>query len=123
MIVIFDANLFGLSTIHQLRGRVGRSDIQSYCILIAKESQERLKFLENCHDGFEISEYDFKNRGEGDLFGIRQSGEVGLKLANIKRDFQMLLKARDDVLEFMTTFTKEEYPLIYQELEKIDTQD
>ena len=123
MIVIFDANVFGLSTIHQLRGRVGRSDIQSYCILIAKDNYERLKFLETCHDGFEISEYDFKNRGEGDLFGIRQSGEVGLKLANIKRDFQMLLKARDDVLEFMTTFTKEEYPLIYQELEKIDTQD
>ena len=120
MIVIFDANLFGLSTIHQLRGRVGRSDIQSYCILIAKESQERLKFLENCHDGFEISEYDFKNRGEGDLFGIRQSGETGLKLANIKKDFQMLLKARDDVLEFLPKLNKEDYPLIYNELEKVE---
>ena len=123
MIVIFDANVFGLSTIHQLRGRVGRSDIQSYCILIAKDNYERLKFLETCHDGFEISEYDFKNRGEGDLFGIRQSGEVGLKLANIKRDFQMLLKARDDVLEFMPNLNKEEYPLIMEQLEKIDTQD
>ncbi len=123
MIVIFDANVFGLSTIHQLRGRVGRSDIQSYCILIAKDNYERLKFLETCHDGFEISEYDFKNRGEGDLFGIRQSGEVGLKLANIKRDFQMLLKARDDVLEFLPNLTEEDYPLIYQELSKIDTQD
>ena len=123
MIVIFDANLFGLSTLHQLRGRVGRSDIQSYCILIAKESHERLKFLETCHDGFEISEYDFKNRGEGDIFGIRQSGEVGLRLANIKRDFQMLLKARDDVLEFLPKLNKEEYPLIMEQLEELDTQD
>ena len=123
MIVIFDANLFGLSTIHQLRGRVGRSNIQSYCILISKEYQERLKFLETCSDGFEISEYDFKNRGEGDLFGIRQSGEIGLKLADIKKDFQMLLKARDDVLEFLPKLNKEEYPELYQELEKIETID
>jgi len=123
MIVIFDANMFGLSTIHQLRGRVGRSDIQSYCILIAKESEERLRMLEKCHDGFEISEYDFKNRGEGDLFGIRQSGEIGLKLANVKKDFQMLLKARDDVLEFLPKLTKEEYPNIYQELLKIENID
>lgn len=123
MIVIFDANVFGLSTIHQLRGRVGRSDIQSYCVLIAKDNYERLKFLETCSDGFEISEYDFKNRGEGDLFGIRQSGEVGLKLANIKRDYQMLLKARDDVLEFLPKLNKEDYPLIYNELEKIENQD
>ena len=123
MIVIFDANVFGLSTIHQLRGRVGRSDIQSYCILIAKDNYERLKFLETCSDGFEISEYDFKNRGEGDLFGIRQSGEVGLKLANIKRDYQMLLKARDDVLEFLPKLNKDDYPLIYNELEKIENQD
>ena len=123
MIVIFGANNFGLSTLHQLRGRVGRSDIQSYCILVAKESQERLKFLETCSDGFEISEYDFKNRGEGDLFGIRQSGETGLKLANVKKDYQMLLKARDDVLEFLPKLNKEEYPLIYKELEQVEEMD
>ena len=119
MIVIFDANIFGLSTLHQLRGRVGRSDIQSYCILIAKDYQERLKFLESCSDGFEVSEYDFKNRGEGDLFGIRQSGETGLKLANINKDYQILLKARDDVLEFMPKLNQEEYPLLYNELEHL----
>lgn len=121
MIVIFDANLFGLSTIHQLRGRVGRSNLQSYCILIAKEYQERLKMLEHCSDGFEISEYDFKNRGEGDLFGIRQSGETGLKLADVKKDFQMLLKARDDVLEFLPIFNnhQEDYPALSDEIKKI----
>ena len=123
MIVIFDANIFGLSTIHQLRGRVGRSDIQSYCILIAKESQDRLKFLENCTDGFEISEYDFKNRGEGDLFGVRQSGEVGLKLANVKKDYQMLLKARDDAIEFLPKLNQEEYPLLYEELCTLENND
>ena len=125
MIVIFDANLFGLSTIHQLRGRVGRSSIQSYCILIAKEYQERLKFLETCSDGFKISEYDFTNRGEGDLFGVRQSGDTGLILANVNKDFQMLLKARDDVLEFLPKYyeNKEEYKYIYEELSKLDTID
>ena len=123
MIVIFDANLFGLSTIHQLRGRVGRSDIQSYCILLSKDNQDRLKFLETCSDGFEISEYDFKNRGEGDLFGLRQSGEIGLKLANVKKDFQMLLKAKDDAIEFLQTKSKEDYPNTYKELEKLNIQD
>ena len=120
MIVIFDANLFGLSTIHQLRGRVGRSDIQSYCILISKEYHERLKILENCSDGFEISEYDFKNRGEGDLFGIRQSGEIGLKLANIKKDFQMFLRARDDALELLPKIldNPDDYKALYEELNK-----
>ena len=121
MIVIFDANLFGLSTIHQLRGRVGRSDIQSYCILIAKEYQERLKMLENCSDGFLISEYDFKNRGEGELFGLKQSGDTGLKLANVKKDFAMLLKARDDVLEFLPKYLENEdaYPFLKEELQKL----
>ena len=122
MIVIFDANLFGLSTIHQLRGRVGRSSIQSYCFLIAKEYQERLKFLETCSDGFKISEYDFANRGEGDLFGVRQSGDTGLILANVNKDFQMLLKARDDVLEFLPKYyeNKSDYQEIQEELSKLD---
>jgi len=125
MIVIFDANLFGLSTIHQLRGRVGRSNIQSYCVLIAKDYHEKLKFLETCSDGFKISEYDFTTRGEGDLFGIRQSGDTGLVLANIKKDFQMLLKARDDVLEFIPKLFehKDEYPDLYQVLQELEKQD
>lgn len=125
MIVIFDANLFGLSTIHQLRGRVGRSSIQSYCILISKEYQERLKFLETCTDGFKISEYDFMNRGEGDLFGVRQSGDTGLILANINKDFQMLLKARDDVIAFLPKYyaNPTEYNQIHNELSKLDIVD
>ena len=127
MIVIFNANMFGLSTLHQLRGRVGRGDTQSYCVLVAKESEERLRFLENTSDGFEISEYDFQTRGEGDLFGTRQSGELGLKIANIKRDFKMLLKAKEDADEFinmlLTFETNPEFGPILEELKKVDTLD
>lgn len=127
MIVIFNANMFGLSTLHQLRGRVGRGDTQSYCVLVAKESEERLRFLESTSDGFEISEYDFQTRGEGDLFGTRQSGELGLKMANIKRDFKMLLKAKEDADEFinmlLTFETNPEFGPILEELKKVDTLD
>ena len=97
MIVIFQANYFGLSTLHQLRGRVGRGDIQSYCILICKEEQERIKMLETCTDGFKISEYDFTHRGEGDLFGTKQSGDAKFRLADLKKDFQLLLRVKEDI--------------------------
>lgn len=103
MIVIFNANMFGLSTLHQLRGRVGRSNIESYCVLIAKQNLEKLKILEKTNDGFEISEYDFQNRGEGDLFGVRQSGDTGLIMANINRDFKMLVRAKEDAEGFIDT--------------------
>lgn len=108
MIVIFNANMFGLSTLHQLRGRVGRSDIESYCVLIAKQNVEKLKILERTSDGFEVSEYDFQNRGEGDLFGVRQSGEVGLIMANVNKDFKMLLRAKEDAEEFIDTLFTDE---------------
>ena len=124
MIVIFNANMFGLSTLHQLRGRVGRSDIQSYCLLIAKNPEERLKLMEKTNDGFEISEYDFQTRGEGDLFGTRQSGDLGFKMANIKKDFKMLLKAKSDADEFINmllTFTSNpEFEPMLEELKKVD---
>lgn len=127
MIVVFDANMFGLSTLHQLRGRVGRSDIQSYCILIAENYYERLKFMESTNDGFEVSEYDFKERGEGDLFGTMQSGELELKMANIKKDFKMMERARDDAKEFIGTLltfdTNPEYEPYFKELKRIENLD
>ena len=101
MIVIFDAERFGLSTLHQLRGRVGRNNLQSYCILVSDKDTERLKVMEKTSNGFEISEEDFKLRGSGDLFGIRQSGDMKFKLANIKRDYKLLLKAKEDSLEYL----------------------
>ena len=126
MIVIFNANLFGLSTLHQLRGRVGRSDIESYCILIPKQNADKLKILERTSDGFEISEYDFQNRGEGDLFGVRQSGETGLIMANVNKDFKMLLRAKEDAEQFIDTlFTTEDesYVSIKNVLNQIDNLD
>lgn len=123
MIVIFQANLFGLSTLHQLRGRVGRGSIDSYCILISKEKCERLEIMEKTTDGFLISEYDFKNRGEGDLFGIKQSGFASFKVADIRRDFELLVRVKKDVDEFFDNWnnTDSEYGC-YEELlgEKLD---
>ncbi len=122
MIVIFQADLFGLSTLHQLRGRVGRGSTQSYCLLISKVPSKRLKFLEKTTDGFQVSEYDFKTRGEGDLFGTRQSGEAILKLANIKRDFTMLKKVKEDV-EIFSKNNKEEFHKLESSLERIELVD
>lgn len=96
MMCIFDAFRFGLSSIHQLRGRVGRNSLQSYCILISNKDAERLDILTRTTDGFKISEEDFKLRGSGDMFGYRQSGDMVFKAADIKRDFNILLKARED---------------------------
>ncbi len=101
MIVIFDSYRFGLSQLHQLRGRVGRNDLQSYCILISNEEKERLKIMTETNDGFEISEADFKLRGSGDLFGVRQSGDMNFKLANIKQDFKTLVMAQEDSMNFI----------------------
>ena len=96
VITIFDSYRFGLSALHQLRGRVGRSNLESYCILISSKETERLNVLTKTTDGFKISEEDFKLRGSGDLFGIRQSGDMAFKIADLKNDYTMLLKAKED---------------------------
>lgn len=107
MIVIFDANRFGLSTLHQLRGRVGRSNLQSYCILISDFDTERLKVMEKTNDGFEISEEDFRLRGHGDLFGTKQSGDMTFKIADLKEDYKILIQAKKDSEEFLESDDKE----------------
>lgn len=100
MIVIFDANRFGLSTLHQLRGRVGRGNIASSCILISKNETERLKILAKTTDGFLIAEEDFKLRGSGDLFGTKQSGDMSFKVARLPQDYKILTVANNDAKEF-----------------------
>lgn len=107
MIVIFDANRFGLSTLHQLRGRVGRSNLESKCVLISDSDTDRLKVMTRTCDGFLISEEDFKLRGHGDLFGTRQSGDMSFKIANVKEDYKILLQTKKDSMEFLKS-TKEE---------------
>lgn len=101
MMVIFNAERFGLATLHQLRGRVGRNSLQSKCILISDKEIERLKVLEESNDGFYISEKDFELRGSGDLFGIKQSGDMNFKIANIRQDFKILLQCKKDSEEFI----------------------
>ncbi len=106
MMIIFNADRFGLATLHQLRGRVGRNDMQSYCYLICNEDVKRLHVLEESNDGFYISEKDFQFRGEGDLFGERQSGDMTFKIADLRKNYNVLLKALDDVKEWLDS---EEY--------------
>lgn len=106
--VIFDAERFGLSTLHQLRGRVGRSSLKSQCILISDHDVDRLKIMEQVDDGFIISEEDFKLRGHGDLFGTKQSGDMAFKIANIRSDYKILLQAKKDSKEYLLNKDNEE---------------
>ena len=109
MMVIFNAERFGLATLHQLRGRVGRNDMQSYCYLISDYDAERLKVLEESNDGFYISEQDFKLRGGGDIFGVRQSGEQSFKIANLNRDYKILMQCKSDAEEFLKSKNLDDY--------------
>lgn len=113
MIVIFNAERFGLATLHQLRGRIGRNDIESKCILISDYDTPRLKILEESEDGFYISEKDFELRGSGDLFGVKQSGDMVFKIANLNKDFKILKKCSEDSLNFLKKHINEidKYPI------------
>ncbi len=110
MIVIFDSYKFGLATLHQLRGRVGRNDVQSYCILMTNKDSKRLDIMENVSDGFALAQEDLKLRGYGDLFGIRQSGDMSFKLADLTKDYDLLLNAKNDSDEILNKI--QEYPLL-----------
>jgi len=106
LMIIEHAERFGLSQLHQLRGRVGRSDIQSYCILMAgykrsAEAKERLQAMVDTNDGFEISERDLQIRGAGDFFGTRQSGLPDLKIADITEDEDLIAVAREAAQDLM----------------------
>ena len=106
LMVIYDAFRFGLSALHQLRGRVGRNSLQSHCVLLSDKETERLNVLTKTTDGFKVSEEDFKLRGSGDLFGSRQSGDMIFELADLKKDFDILLKAKKDSEEFLLNTSK-----------------
>ncbi len=101
VMAIFDAQRFGLATLHQLRGRVGRGDSQSYCFLVSDHDNKRLKVMEESNDGFYITEKDFENRREGDLFGTKQSGDMVFKLADLKKDIKIVMQAQKDAEEFV----------------------
>src|SRR5699024_4205721 len=105
IMVIYDAERFGLSQLHQLRGRVGRGDRQSYCILIAdpkgETGKERMRIMTDTNNGFELSEQDLKLRGPGDFFGKKQSGLPEFKVADMVHDYRALETARRDAEEII----------------------
>lgn len=108
VMVIENSERFGLTQLHQLRGRVGRGSEQSYCILLTSVklsniAKERIKAMTQTNDGFEIANLDLKLRGPGDLLGVRQSGLLDLKIADIVKDEDLLIKSRNDVIEILKT--------------------
>ncbi|WP_335870682.1 ATP-dependent DNA helicase RecG [Bacillus sp. 2205SS5-2] len=116
MMVIYDAERFGLSQLHQLRGRVGRGSYQSYCILLAdpktEVGKERMQVMTETTDGFVLSEKDLELRGPGDFFGKKQSGLPEFKVADMVHDFRALEVARDDaqkLIQSQAFWEKEEY--------------
>jgi ATP-dependent DNA helicase RecG len=108
VMVIENAERFGLSQLHQLRGRVGRGADQSYCILmtgykISKESRIRMDTLVRTNNGFEIADVDLKMRGPGDLAGTQQSGVLDLLISDLSQDSAILQVARDEAIEILET--------------------
>ena len=105
VMVIENAERFGLSQLHQLRGRVGRNDKQSYCVLISSkktdDTMNRLNVLVQSNDGFYISEKDLEFRGPGEFLGTRQSGLVELHLTDLTKDMEILEQARVEALHFV----------------------
>ncbi len=105
VMMVENSERFGLAQLHQLRGRIGRGDAQSYCIFIncseSERSQKRLEILNSSNDGFYIANEDLKLRGPGDMFGIRQSGELQFKLADIYSDSDILAKAANKAGEIL----------------------
>ncbi|MBU9712479.1 ATP-dependent DNA helicase RecG [Evansella tamaricis] len=107
VMVIYDAERFGLAQLHQLRGRVGRGQAQSYCILLADPKsdvgKERMQIMTDTNDGFELSERDLELRGPGEFFGSRQSGLPNFKVADIVEDFRVLEVARQDAAKLVNS--------------------
>jgi ATP-dependent DNA helicase RecG len=105
VMVIEQAERYGLAQLHQLRGRVGRGAAQSYCILVTEKmndaARERIRTLVDSTDGFYISEMDLKLRGPGEFFGTKQSGLPSLRVANILRDGEILEVARREAVDFI----------------------
>jgi len=127
LMVIYDAERFGLAQLHQLRGRVGRGKEQSYCILLAdpksEASKERMRIMTKTNDGFEIARRDLELRGPGDFFGVKQSGVPDFKLADIIEDYRVLEVARKDAEELITSEDLWENPKWNKLLTELESRD
>lgn len=116
VMVIENAERFGLSQLHQLRGRVGRSSLQSYCVLItssrSQETRERLGIMTETNDGFVIAEKDLQLRGPGEFLGTRQSGLPDLIISDIVRDAKILEIARTEAIDFVKNYNIDDFPML-----------
>ena len=116
VMVIENAERFGLSQLHQLRGRVGRCEHQSYCVLSSStrnpETRARLEIMTQTNDGFVIAEKDLELRGPGEFLGVRQSGLPDMIVADIVKDTKILEIARNEAIEFVKKYNLEDYPLL-----------
>jgi ATP-dependent DNA helicase RecG len=125
IMIIEGAERFGLAQLHQLRGRVGRSDKQSYCFLFPSNKQaefsKRLKFFESTNSGMKLAEYDLRERGPGDLYGTKQSGYSDLVLADIS-DISMVHRAKQAVEEFTKNFTIKNFPVLKKAVEELQVE-
>ena len=128
VMVILEAQRFGLSQLHQLRGRVGRGADQSYCILVtcyelSADTRKRIDIMCETNDGFRIAEADLKLRGPGDLEGTQQSGMAfDLKIADIARDGQLVQMARDEactIIEGDPTCSSQRYAILWNRLREL----
>ncbi|MFZ3231653.1 MAG: ATP-dependent DNA helicase RecG [Pseudobdellovibrio sp.] len=126
LMMVEHSERFGLSQLHQLRGRVGRGEHKSFCVMImgyavSQETRERVEFMEKTNDGFKIAEFDLQLRGPGEFMGAKQSGLPGFKMANLVRDVELLKIARDHAFEVLAKdpkLLKKENSLLKEELLK-----
>jgi ATP-dependent DNA helicase RecG len=121
LMIIENADRFGLSQLHQLRGRVGRGKFQSYCVLVTdvknEQTQKRMKAMTATTDGFKLSELDLELRGAGDFFGTRQHGLPAFTIANLYRDLDIL----QDAQSAATGFTRGEFEINEAERTRFET--
>lgn len=124
LMIIENAERFGLSQLHQLRGRVGRGSHKSYCVLIAELKSEttkrRMEIMKNSNDGFYIADEDLKIRGSGEIFGTRQSGENGLLLADLATDFQLFKMANLEARNLIANKGEEEARVIKEIISSLE---
>ena len=124
VMIIENAERFGLAQLHQLRGRVGRGQYESFCILIAKAksnvTKKRMQIMTESNDGFFIAEQDLKLRGSGEMFGKKQSGDAGFVLADLYEDINILRCARIEANEVIKSDAKENIELLNEIMKSLD---
>lgn len=121
IILIEGAERFGLAQLHQLRGRVGRSDKQAYCFLFATKNEpailHRLSFFSRTQNGMQLAEYDLKHRGPGEVYGVRQHGFINLKIASLT-DFQLINQTKKAVSYFLSHYSLKQFPELEKRLQE-----